>query len=425
MTCELFLYGITLTIGGAMAWAIGANDVANAMASTVGARILTITQAIYIAAIFEALGALLASGQVANMMRHGIVDVTLFHAHPSLFIAGMLSSLLAAATWLIVATRVGLPVSTTHSIIGAIIGFGIVSVGIGHIHWDNLIYIAISWFITPVAGMVVGALLFIWIRSSIFLSEMPLRSCDFQVPFFSAAVGAIFGYVVLFECIETLDWVIDEQGKWLLLSIVTVLSYICASGYQKMKKSVLTTTEKDIYTEVEKSFSGLAIITSCGMAFSHGANDIANAIGPISAILTTVSTKQVATGGQVLPIWLVCFGASSIVVGLVSYGYKIMQTVGTKITQLTPIRGFCIQFSTSVIVIVASGMGLPVSTTQTMVGAVFGVGMVRGMQAVNTRTISNIFLSWVVTLPAGALLSMLYYFLFTWGSRYYENICCW
>ena len=424
MTCNNILYFATLLIGGAMAWAIGANDVANAMASTVGAGILTVTQAIYIAAVFEALGALLASGQVANMMRHGIVDVTLFQLQPELFICGMLAALLAAATWLIIATRYGLPVSTTHSIVGAILGFGVISTGLRHIHWHNITAIAISWILTPITGALGGAVLFLWIQRSILSDRNPFQRCKLQVPFYSAAVVGVFSYIVLFECLDTIGLNIVSQAKiqwWLALILVTYVVSYGALSYQLVQAE--KSKREELYHHVERCFTGLAVLTSCGMAFSHGANDVANAIGPIAAILSTIASGKVELDAVLLPFWLVCFGAGAIVLGLICYGYKIMQTVGSHITQITPIRGFCIQFSTSIIVIVASGLGIPVSTTQTMIGSIFGVGLVRGLQAVNTQMVGNIFLSWVITLPAGSLLAMLYYRIFTWGYVIYGYIC--
>lgn len=410
-----------------MAWAIGANDVANAMASTVGSRILTVRQAIFIAAIFEAAGALLASGQVTNMIRGGLVDVALFQDQPELFICGMLSALMAAATWLVVATLYGLPVSTTHSIIGAIIGFGIVSVGYQHIHWDNIIAIAGSWVATPIISMLVTAVLFGWLQYSLLSSKYARWQCRLQIPLYTASVCLVFAYVIVFEGLEPLGVVLSAQTKEYVLIAIGVLAIIGGS-YQVEKR--LAKEKKGIkkglsYSCVEEIFASLAVITASSMAFSHGANDVANAIGPIAAVVSTLSANSVQQEGYVIPFWLVSFGAGAIVLGLAMYGVKIMETVGDNITQLTPLRGFCVQFSTSSIVIIASGLGLPVSTTQTMVGAVLGVGFMRGMHAINLSVVSNILLSWAITLPIGALLTMFFYTLIQWGSSWYGYVCHW
>ena len=424
--CDLLILTFTLIVGGVMAWAIGANDVANAMASTVGSKVLTVRQAILIAAVFEAAGAMLASGQVTNMIRHGIVDLSFFQTQPELFICGMLAALMASATWLMVATSLGLPVSTTHSIIGAIIGFACVSVGWENIYWYNILAIATSWILTPCCSMLVSALLFSFIQTSIFSTRRSYWACLIQIPCYSALVCGVFAYVILFYGLEPLGFAWGAREKYLLLSGFGGVAFLIGL-YQVAYKGHLDQIDdqEDFYEAIEKVFGDLAIITSCSMAFSHGANDVANAIGPIAAIASTVSTGTVVESQGVIPLWMVAYGAAAIVLGLVMYGYKIMETVGDNITQLTPLRGFCAQFSTSVIIIVASGFGMPVSTTQTMVGSVLGMGLVRGMQAINTTVVVNIFLSWAVTLPMGAFLAMLYYEIFVTGVSAFGHICYW
>ncbi len=427
MHCELIVLSITLLVGGGMAWAIGANDVANAMASTVGSKILTVGQAIFIAAVFEAAGALLASGQVTNMIRGGLVDVALFQTQPELFICGMLSALMAAATWLIVATVYGLPVSTTHSIVGAIIGFGVVSVGYQHIHWGNIMAIAGSWVATPIISMLVTAVLFGWLQHSLLSSKYARWQCRLQIPLYTAAVCLVFAYVIVFEGLGPLGVVLSAQTKGQVLMVIGGLALIGGSYQVEKRLAKEKQSEKKglSYSCVEEIFASLAVITASSMAFSHGANDVANAIGPIAAVVSTLGANSVQQEGYVIPFWLVSFGAGAIVLGLAMYGVKIMETVGDNITQLTPLRGFCVQFSTSSIVIIASGLGLPVSTTQTMVGAVLGVGFMRGMHAINLSVVSNILLSWAVTLPVGALLTMFFYTLIQWGSSWYGYVCHW
>lgn len=411
-----------LALGFMMAWAVGANDVANAMASTVGSKILTVTQAVVIASVFEALGSLLASGQVTHMIRQGVVDTSTLASDPIFFALGMIASLLAASTWLFLATKQGWPVSTTHTIIGAVIGFAIVQYGVAPIQWLALTKIGLSWVLTPPVAGLVSYVFFEFIRKNIFDAEHPEKKARLFLPLFTAITVAIFCSVTLFQGLSLLGFALPSHLQWIILIGSTLVAYIASDRYLARKLDANSTVSIDIFQRldnIEARFSFLAILTAATMAFAHGANDVANAIGPSVAVYSIMHEVLLGQKATFIPIWIVALGSTGIVLGLITFGYKIMQTVGSNITQLTPSRGFVAQFSTSSIIMIASGLGLPVSTTQTMVGSILGVGLARGFLALNLTVIRSIFLSWMITLPAGAMLSSVFFYLLSSLYRLY------
>ena len=402
---------LAVVIGFLMAWAVGANDVANAMASTVGSKTLSVQSAVLIAAVFEAVGAIFASGQVTNMIRYGVLDIAAFHEQQDIFILGMLASLLSAATWLLVATYHGWPVSTTHSIIGAVLGFGFVSVGVDNILWGNLRLIFLSWLLTPVCAVCAAYLIFQIISYVVLSAPAPLQRAGKVVPICLMLLVFIFGGVTVFQGIDALGIKVDLWQKYVWVTITAIATYVLVSAYaQKEYIKYQCLGREQQLVIVEKKFGVLSIITAASMAYAHGSNDVANAIGPVAAVAQLVTTQSFTQGASI-PVWVVLLGATGIILGLVMYGYRIMETVGTGITQLTPSRGFTAQFATSAIIVSASGFGYPVSTTQTMVGAILGVGLARGMAALNIKVIKNIFISWVITVPMGAILSAGYFYM--------------
>lgn len=411
MSIDMLEWSLAVGVGFLMAWAIGANDVANAMASTVGSKILTVRQAVVIAAIFEAVGALVASGQVTNMIRAGMIDTSAFSQDPHLFVLGMLAALMASSTWLIIATMRAWPVSTTHTIIGSILGFALVCVPLEQIRWWNCIEIASSWVLTPIIAMFVAYTLFYSIKTQVFSVDNPLDRAGFYIPWYMTMVTGVFTYVTVFQGLKPLGVVLSLQSQCGILALIAISSLVLGKIYVRAKLSRISTvlSAQQQHEGIEQMFSSLAVITAASMAFAHGSNDVANAIGPVVAVVQVIQTKVVASTPAAIPLWLLYLGAFGVVTGLMSYGYKIMQTVGSQITQLTPSRGFAAQFSTSCIIVIASGLGLPVSTTQTMVGAILGVGLARGLMALNMRVIKGIFISWLITLPAGALLAAGYF----------------
>ncbi len=402
--------------GFIMAWGVGANDVANAMGTSVGSKAITIKQAIIIAVVFEALGALLAGGQVTDTIRSKIIDVSHFTAHPELFVYGMLAALLAAGTWLIIATYFAWPVSTTHTVVGAVVGFGWVSAGSQAIHWEKLIDIVLSWFVTPLISGVIAYALFRSVQRFIFESAQPTRSALRTVPIYTFLVALVLSLVTLLNGMQHLHiqlTMLENVGLSIAISLLAALI-----GYIALRRLNINTNgdedEQPNFQRLERIFSILMIFTACAMAFAHGSNDVANAIGPLSAVVAIVQSGASLTAHSPIPLWVMGLGAAGIVIGLASYGHRVIATIGDNITQLTPSRGFAAQLATAGTVVLASGIGLPISTTQTLVGAILGVGLARGMGALNLGVIANIVVSWVITVPAGAIFAIAYYHLLQW-----------
>jgi PiT family inorganic phosphate transporter len=411
MEFSLWYLGLAAAFGLFMAWGIGANDVANAMATSVGAKALTIKQAILVAAVFEFAGAFLAGGQVTSTIRKGIIDATEINGNPELLIYGMLSALLAAGIWLLVASRKGWPVSTTHSIVGAIVGFAAVGIGVESVHWAKVGTIAASWVVSPVMSGFLAFFIFMSVQKLILNTKDPLKNARKYVPFYIFAVGFILALVTLMKGLKHVGLDLSS-GQSVLIAFITGIVTMTI-GITVIKRIKINPDEDADFrfTNVEKIFGVLMVFTACGMAFAHGSNDVANAIGPVAAIVSIVKTGVVAQKSS-LATWILLLGAVGIVLGLATYGWRVMRTVGKKITELTPSRGFAAELAAASTVVIASGTGLPISTTHTLVGAVLGVGIARGIGAINLRIVRNIMLSWIITLPAGGILAILFFFLF-------------
>jgi PiT family inorganic phosphate transporter len=406
------LIGMALAFGLFMAWGIGANDVANAMGTSVGSGALTFKQAVIIAGIFELAGAVLAGGEVTKTIRKGIVDVSSLSATPELLVYGMLASLLAAGIWLLTASRMGWPVSTTHSIVGAIVGFGAVGIGMDAVSWGKVGTIAMSWVTSPMLAGVIGFALFRSIQKLIIDTEDPLERAKKYVPYYIFLVGFIMAMVTLLKGLKHVGVNLPfEQNILYAVAIGLIIAFI---GTIMIKRLKFTKKEdkKFHYANMEKIFGVLMIFTAIAMAFAHGSNDVANAIGPVAAVVSIVNSAGEITTKSATPVWILFLGGGGIIFGLITYGHKVIATVGSGITELTPSRGFAATLGAAATVVVASGTGLPISTTHTLVGAILGVGLARGIGALNIGVIQTIFLSWIVTLPAGAILSILFFFFF-------------
>ena len=394
-----------------MAWGIGANDVANAMATSVGSKALTLKQAVIVAAIFEFAGAFLAGGQVTSTIRKGIVDADLLVGTPELLIFGMLAALLAAGIWLLIATKYGLPVSTTHSIVGAIVGFAAVGIGIEAVKWGKVGSIAASWVFSPVIAGTLAYALFRSVQKLILDTSNPMKNAVRYVPLYIFLTGAMISLVTMFKGLKHIGL---ELSKVEAYSISFLIGLICALiGAFFIRKIAVKVGKKPSYQfdNVERVFGVLMIFTACAMAFAHGSNDVANAIGPVAAIFSIVTSGGEIAQKSLMPIWILLLGGVGIVFGLLMYGHKVIATVGSGITDLTPSRGFCAELSASITVVIASGTGIPISTTHTLVGAVLGVGFARGISALNLRMIGSIFMSWVITLPAGGILAIIFFYI--------------
>jgi len=404
------LLALAVIFGLYMTWGIGANDVANAMGTSVGSGAITVKQAIVIAAIFEFTGAFIAGGNVTSTIRKGIVDSSSIAGQPEILVFGMLAALLAAAVWLMIASSRGWPVSTTHSIVGALVGFAVAGLGVDAVHWGKIGLIAASWVVSPALGGFLAYMLMMSIRKLILNTEHPFESARRWGPAYVFLVGFIISLVTLFKGLKHLKLELTVPMSFLSALIFGLI--IAIIGWILIQRvKVDPEADRDYhFASVEKIFVPMMIFTACAMAFAHGSNDVANGIGPLAAVASVIMSGGEIAQKAELPLWILVLGGFGIVVGLATMGYKVMQTIGTRITQLTPSRGFCATLAAAATVVLASRTGLPVSTTHIAVGAVIGVGLARGVGAIDLRVIGGIVVSWVVTLPVGGVLAALFFF---------------
>jgi len=403
--------GLALLFGLYMTWGVGANDLANAMGTSVGAGALSVKQAIIIAAVFEFAGAVLAGGSVTSTIRKGIIDPAGLVDNPEYLVYGMLAALLAAGFWLMIASAKGWPVSTTHSIIGALIGFGMVGIGTSSVQWDQVVSIFASWIVSPLVGGILAFSFMISVRTLILNQEDPFQAARKWGPYYIFLVGFIISLVTLTKGLTHLDIKLTTSFS-LLISVGVGILTALAGGYLLRRAKRDLEAEKDHrFASVEKVFAPMMIFTACAMAFAHGSNDVANGIGPLAAVVSIVGSGGEILQKSSLPIWVLLVGGVGIVAGLATMGYRVMKTIGTRITELTPTRGFCAELAAASTVVLASGTGLPVSTTHILVGAVMGVGLARGIGALDMRMIGQIVMSWIITLPIAGALAALFFFI--------------
>ena len=408
----LYIYiGLAALFGAFMAWGIGANDVANAMATSVGSKALTIRQAILVAAVFEFLGAVLAGGEVTSTIRKGIVDADLLGDSPELLVYGMLAALAAAGTWLLVASKNGWPVSTTHSIVGAIVGFAAVGIGVEAVQWGQVGTIVMSWVVSPVTAGIIAFLIYMSVQHLILRHDDPLARARRYVPGYMFLAAFTITLVTILKGLKHVGLTISLANSYLLATVIAIaIAIVGGLVIRRIKPDPKLEKQQHFHT-VERVFGVLMVLTACGMAFAHGSNDVANAIGPLAAVIS-VAQSGVIAAQSATPIWVLLLGGAGIVVGLATYGIRVIATVGEKITQLTPSRGFAAELAAATTIVIASGTGIPISTTHTLVGAVLGVGLARGIEAIDLRVVGRIFVSWVVTIPVGAVLAIVFFFLF-------------
>lgn len=468
MTPETILTILALVISFYMAWNIGANDVANAMGTSVGSGALTLKWAILVAATMEFAGAFLVGSHVTNTVRKGIIDPVVFIGDPNSYIYGMIAALLAAGTWLNIASYKGWPVSTTHAIVGSVLGFGLVFSGFSSIHWDTVSQIAASWVISPLLSGVISFSIFILLRRVIFYSKTPVESAKRITPFLVFFVLGILTLVMVFKGLKNLHLDLPLGKALILACLVGLLGALISIPLINRVKSAKTEEKEDElinpkveigmqkavmhlrrvkesvtgelsfevndlleksenisnqlekysrikhistdYLTVEKIFVYLQILSACFVAFAHGANDVANAIGPLAGVLSALKSGVIQMEAQV-PMLVLLLGGIGIVVGLATWGWRVIETIGKCITELTPTRGFAAEFGAAITIVLASKLALPVSTTHTLVGAVLGVGLARGLSSLNLSTIRDILISWVITIPAGAVITVLFYYI--------------
>ncbi len=401
---------MAIVFGLYMTWGIGANDVANAMGTSVGSGAITVKQAIIIAAIFEFAGAFIAGGNVTSTIRKGIVDSSSIVDAPEILVYGMLASLLAAAIWLMIASSRGWPVSTTHTIVGALVGFALVGLGPEAVEWGTVGQIVASWVVSPVLGGTIAFLLMMSIRKLILNTENPFASAKRWGPAYVFLVGFIISLVTLFKGLSHLNLELSVGASFISALVIGI--GVAGIGWTLINQvQVDPGADRDFhFASVEKVFTPMMIFTACAMAFAHGSNDVANGIGPLAAVVSIVQSGGEVAQTSALPLWILILGGFGIVVGLATLGYRVMQTIGTRITELTPSRGYCATLAAAATVVLASRTGLPVSTTHIAVGAVIGVGLARGIGAIDLRVIGGIVVSWFVTLPVGAGLAALFFF---------------
>ncbi len=447
-----------------MAWNIGANDVANAMGTSVGSKALTLRRAVFLAAILEFSGAFFVGSSVSETIQKGIIDFQVFEAEPMIFVLGMMGSLLATGALLQVASYFGLPISTTHAIVGAVIGFGAIVGGLDAIHWNTLGWIASSWILSPLLSGILSYAIFGVIQRKILFALDPIKATQKLTPYFvflcftvitlsmlshglhldlpiftafliSCCVGfcaSLLSRLLLQRKVQPKLQLAEGFSPYQAVSLDKALHHLQrvhlsnhSDSYSQQISQILTqvqtlseTVKKNTpllhsthqYQGVEKIFISLQILSACLVAFAHGANDVANAIGPVAAVINVLKTNTL-TAHCAVPTWLLVLGGSGIVIGLATWGWRVIETIGQKITELTPTRGFAAEFGAATTILLASKLGLPISTTHALIGAVFGVGMARGLKALNLQMIKEIVISWIVTIPLCALFSICAFYL--------------
>ncbi len=357
------------------------------------------------------MGAVLAGGEVTSTIRKGIVDTEPLTGSPELLVYGMLAALLAAGTWLFIASRNGWPVSTTHSIVGAIVGFAAVGIGIDAVKWAKVGTIVMSWVASPLTAGFIAYLIYQTVQKLILQQDDPLERAKRYVPVYIFLAAFTITLVTILKGLKHVNIEISIRDSYILaIAIAVGIAVLGAIVIRRIEPDPKVDKKQHFYT-VERVFGILMVVTACGMAFAHGSNDVANAIGPLAAVIS-VAHNGVITAKSATPIWVLLLGGAGIVVGLATFGRHVIATVGRKITQLTPSRGFAAELAAATTIVVASGTGMPISTTHTLVGAVLGVGFARGIEAIDLRVVGRILVSWVVTIPAGAILAIVFFFVF-------------
>lgn len=395
-----------------MACNIGANDVANAMGTSVGAKSLTFRQAVLVAAVAEFIGAVFVGGHVSDTVRKGMVDPNIFSDMPLHLVYGMISALVAASIWLHIASSLGWPVSTTHSIVGAVVGFGFIAGGADAVNWGKVGSVVMSWIVSPLMGGLVAYGVFRFITKHILDTQNPVAQSKKLVPFMVFVVFVILAISMVYKGLKNLKLHLGFQDALTISLIVGSIAFVIAKILVQKVKEVSPDNINQQFASTEHIFKFLQVITAFYVAFAHGANDVANAVGPLAAVASILETGTVEMKVQ-MPMWILTMGGTCIVIGLLIWGMRVMETVGKKITEITPSRGFSAEFAAATVVLVCSKMGLPISTTHTLVGSVIGVGMARGLASLNLGIIKKIVVSWFATVPFTAVLAMLFYKGFT------------
>ena len=408
MDLDTFLFSFAVIACIYMACNIGANDVANAMGTSVGSKALTFKQAIMIAAVAEFMGAFFVGGHVSDTIRKGMLDPVIFEAVPYHLVYGMISALIAAALWLHIASYLGWPVSTTHSIVGGVVGFGVIAGGMDVINWEKIGQVVLSWVVSPLMGGLFAFLMFKFISKQVFSKRTPLVYAKNLLPYMVFGVFVILSNAMVYKGLKNLHLNLSFNEAFAISLVVGSLAFAVTKLLVRNIPYNSSWGLQKQFSETENIFKYLQILTAFYVAFAHGSNDVANAVGPLAAVVGILKDGQVHMK-VIMPTWILGLGGGFIVFGLLTWGAKVMKTVGENITELTPSRGFAATFAAATVVLICSKMGLPISTTHTLVGSVIGVGMARGLPTLNLAIIKMIVISWVSTIPFTAIISMLCY----------------
>lgn len=392
-----------------MTWGVGANDLANVMSTTMGSKAVTVRQAMIIAVIFEFAGVFLGGAGVTETMRDGIINTSQLADQPLILIQGMLGVLFACTIWMNLASYLGVPVSITNALVGSMVGFGSLVLGHDHIHWDQVYHIAIGWVTSPLIAGVTAYGLFISIQQSIFVKNDPLERAKLYIPIYLFLVSSILTFITVFKGLHNFGIHLNVKQTLAVSLSSSIAITLMGMFFIKRIPEPAQIRRRERFLQVEKYFAVLMAMTACAMAFAHGSNDVALAVGPLSIIHSLVLHGNQPLDSISYPSWIILLGCIGVISGLLMYGRRVIETVGSSITALTPSRAFAATLSAASTVVVATSIGIPVSATQTLVGAVLGVGLARGIGALNLIVIRNIFTSWILTLPAASLLTILSY----------------
>lgn len=396
------LFYAAVIAGLLVAFSLGANDVANAMAPAVGAKAITIGQAVLIAAVLNCVGAVFMGSNVTSTICKGIVSPEAITS-ANILAVGMLAALLSTAAWVLVATFTELPVSSTHSLIGGLLGFGLIAGGIDVVQWGNVAKIALSWIVSPLFGGLLAFIIFVHIRRYVLVRKDVLGAAIFWAPIWGSLTIALvvlsFLYKTPYGASLNIPAPIGILGTLAIMAVSTLFFR------RRLKKNLDYSIRPN--KSVEDIFRRLQVGTACYLAISHGANDVSNAIGPVAAIYGISKGNLTGSGG--IPLWILAMGGAGIALGTFCLGHKVMHTMGKRITKLTNTRGFAVAFGAATTVLLASNLGMPISTTHAAVGAIVGVGVARGFSAVDFRVLYKIGIYWVLTLPIAAITCIIIY----------------
>jgi PiT family inorganic phosphate transporter len=411
---NIIFLGSACVIGFLMTWGVGANDLANIMSTTMASKAITVWQAMLIAVIFEFAGAFLGGVHVTNTIRSGIINTTLFTNYPGILVYGMLAVLLASMVWILLASYVGMPVSITNTIVGALVGFGAIVLGLHAVHWATVGFIALSWVCTPLVAGVGSYWLFILVRRSILSARDPIINSRRYLPFYFFIVGMVLSIMTVLKDLIRFGYHPNGWQQFLVVIITSLIVMVIGCFLCNRVSLPENPRRSQRFEHVEKKFGILMAFTACAMVFAHGSNDVAIAVGPVAAIHSILIHNGSLLMQETVPLWIMFMGCMGVVLGLFMYGHKVIATVGRGITSLTPSRAFSATLAAAIAVIISTSSGIPVSATQTLVGGIFGVGIARGIGALNLNVIRNIFLSWFVTVPAAAMLAIFFFDVMKW-----------